>query len=139
MTTELWYLFATAVLLAVLWIPYVIGLGSSMGPLQSDEYRTLRDTQSVPYWVKRANRAHVNLVEQFGAFAALIVIAHLAKVSTSLTVFAAAAYFWLRLAHALVFLAGWGFLMIRTVIFSLSFLSILVLAWEIATKAGAPN
>lgn len=136
MTTELWYLFWSALLLSVLWIPYVIGLGKSKGPLQPEEYVKLRETDDLPYWVKRANRAHINLVEQFGAFAAFVVIAHLAKVSTSLTVLAAAVFFWARLAHAIVFLFGLSFLMIRTVIFTVSFLALLVFAWEIVTKAG---
>ena len=135
MTTELWYLYLTSVLVAVLWIPQVVGQVLSKGFLTPDDYRKLRDIDTMPDWVRRANRAHVNLVEQFGAFAGLIVIAHLAKISTDLTVYAAAVFFWARIAHAIVFISGFAQFMARTVIFTVAWLALLVLAWEILSRA----
>ena len=79
MTTELWYLFLTTILLTILWIPYIVGSVQTAGPLTPEEYRTGRNVEFPP-WVRRANRAHINLVEQFGAFAGLVVIAHLTGV-----------------------------------------------------------
>ena len=79
MTTELWYLFLTSVLLTVLWIPYIIGSVQTAGPLTPEEYRVGRHVE-FPHWVRRADRAHINLVEQFGAFAGLVVVAHLTGV-----------------------------------------------------------
>ena len=75
MTTELWYLFLTSVLLTVLWIPHIIGSVQTAGPLTPEEYRIGRHVE-FPHWVRRADRAHINLVEQFGAFAGLVVVAH---------------------------------------------------------------
>ena len=132
MSTELLYLFLTSVLLAVLWIPHIVGQVKEIGPLQAEEYVTLRDSSDAPLWVKRADRAHVNLVEQFGAFAALVVVAHLLEVSTQATVFAAASFFWLRLIHVIVMLAGLSVARVRTVVFTLAFIAMLVIAWEIA-------
>lgn len=136
MTTELWYLFLTSVLLAVLWIPFIAGQATTVGPLSSEDYKNLRDVDTMQDWIRRANRAHVNLVEQFGAFAGLIVVAHLTNVSTTATATAAAVFFWARIAHAAVMIAGIGVIMLRTLVFLVAWLCLAVIAWEILTKAA---
>ena len=135
MTTELWYLFLTSVLLTVLWIPYIIGQVMNNGPLQPEEYVELRDGSNLPAWVRRANRAHVNLVEQFGAFAGVVVVANLMGLSNSTTQIAAMAFFWARVAHAIVMLTGFRHFMFRTVIFTVAFVAILAFAWQIFAAA----
>ena len=138
MTTELWYLFLTSVLLMVLWIPFVIGSVAAFGPLQPEEYRFGRNVEFPP-WVRRANRAHVNLVEQFGAFAGLVVVAHLANIHTAATVWCAIAFFWIRVLHAIVYISGFSRFMTRTVLFTLAFLALAVYAWAIfANSPAAP-
>lgn len=132
MSTELLYLFLTTILLAVMWIPFVIGQVTQIGMLQADEYVSLRDTSGAPDWVRRANRAHVNLVEQFAPFAALVLIAHAAGVSTETTAIAATVFFWARIIHAVVMIAGLSAGRVRTVIFTVAFAALLVIAWEIA-------
>jgi uncharacterized MAPEG superfamily protein len=132
MSTELLYLFLTSILLACLWIPYIAGLVMWKGTLQPEEYVTLRDTAGAPNWVRRANRAHVNLVEQFGAFAGLVVVAHLVGVTSPLTTAAASAFFWLRVVHAIVMIAGIAFVRVRTLVYTLAWLALMVYAWEIA-------
>ena len=97
MTTELWYLFLTSVLLTVLWIPYIIGSVQTAGPLTPEEYRVGRNVD-FPHWVRRADRAHINLVEQFGAFAGLVVMAHLTGVHDAVTVWCVIVFFWARIA-----------------------------------------
>lgn len=136
MTTEIWYLFLTSMLLAVLWIPFIAGQVSAVGVLTSDDYKNLRDVDTMPAWIRRANRAHVNLVEQFGAFAGLVVVAHLTNVSTTATALAAAVFFWSRIAHAVVMITGIGVVMLRTLIFSVAWACLMVIGWEILTKAG---
>lgn len=135
MTTELWYLFLSSVLLAVLWIPNIAGQVMNGGLLTPEDYRKLRNIDDYPDWVRRANRAHINLVEQFGAFAGLILVAHLAGVSNGATQLAAAMFFWARIAHAIVFISGFGQLMARTVIFTIAWLALLVIAWQIVAGA----
>jgi uncharacterized MAPEG superfamily protein len=134
MTTELWYLFLTSVLLTVLWIPYIFGSVKTAGLLTPEEYRIGRHVD-FPFWVKRADRAHVNLVEQFGPFAALVVIAHLLNVHNAVTAWCAAIFFWARIVHAIVYISGFGRFMARTVIFTIAFLALLVYAWEIFVNA----
>jgi len=93
MSTELLYLFPTTILLTIMWIPHVIGQVTSKGTLTADNYRLLRNNSDLPAWGRRADRAHINLVEQFGAFAALVVIAHLLGVANEMTAAAAMTYF----------------------------------------------
>jgi uncharacterized MAPEG superfamily protein len=130
MTTELWYLFLTAILLSALWIPFVYGSVTTAGPLTPEEYRNGRHVD-FPAWVRRADRAHINLVEQFGAFAGLVLVAHLAGVHNAVTVWCAAIFFWARIAHAAIYLSGFGRAMARTVAFTIAFLALVVYAWEI--------
>ena len=132
MSTELVYLFLTTVLLTIMWIPHVIGHVTGKGLLTPDEYRNLRDGSDLPVWAKRADRAHINLVEQYGAFAGLVVIAHLVGVSDGVTAGAAAVYFWARVLHAVVMISGFAQFMARTMIFTVSVVALLVYAWRIA-------
>jgi uncharacterized MAPEG superfamily protein len=134
MTTELWYLFLTTVLLTFLWIPFVVGSVRTAGPLQPEEYRSGRNIE-FPQWVRRANRAHVNLVEQFGAFAGLVVVAHLAGVHNAVTVWCAIVFFWIRVLHAIVYISGFSQFRARTVLFTIAFLALVVYAWEIFANA----
>ena len=136
MTTELTYLFLSAVLLAIAWIPHIIGQIMVSGLLTADDYANLREQSDFPAWVRRANRAHINLVEQFGAFAALVLMAHSLGVTSGTMALAAAVFFWARIAHFIVFIAGIGVLMIRTVIFTVAWLAIMVFAWGLWQGVG---
>ena len=136
MTTELTYLFLTSLFLTLAWIPHIVGQVMVQGLLTPNDYTNLREQSDFPAWVRRANRAHVNLVEQFAAFAALVLMAHVLEVSTATTAMAAAVYFWSRVAHFVVFIAGVTVLMARTVIFSVSWVAILVLAAAVWSGAA---
>lgn len=135
MTTELWYLFLTAALLGVLWIPYIIGQVTTAGLLKPEEYRKLRNVEDAPDWVRRANRAHLNLVEQFGVFAAFVLVAHLAGISDGTTQLCAVIFFWARVAHAVVFIAGISVAMLRTLIFTVAWATLVVYGIKIAAGA----
>jgi uncharacterized MAPEG superfamily protein len=127
MKTELFYLLLTAILTGVLWIPVVIGYVSAGRQLTPETYRTA-PTAPLPDWVNRANRAHLNAVENFAPFAAVVLIAQATSVSTSLTASCAAVYFYARLAHAVVHLAGIGLLLARTVIFTVAWIAFITYA-----------
>lgn len=134
MTTELTYLLLTAMLTGVLWIPVVIGKVLTRGPLLPADYKVDRTTP-LPDWVNRANRAQLNAVENFAPFAAVVVIAHLAKISTSVTVACAAVFFYARLAHAVVHITGFSLFMARTILFTVAWLAFVVYAVELLRKA----
>jgi uncharacterized MAPEG superfamily protein len=130
MTTELYYLLFTAILTGVLWIPVVIGYVLARGPLKPPDYK-VAPTSPLPDWVNRANRAHMNAVETFATFAAVVLIAHVAGVSTAVTENSAAVYFYARAAHAVVHISGFGHLMARTVIFTVSWIAFITFAIEL--------
>lgn len=127
MKTELFYLLLTAILTGLLWIPVVIGYVTSRGPLTPAAYK-VAPTSPLPHWVDRANRAHLNAVESFAPFAAVVLIAQTVGVSTPLTAACAATFFYARLAHALVHVSGIGLFRARTVIFTIAWLAFLVFA-----------
>ena len=130
MKAELQYLFLTAMLTGILWIPVVIGYVSARGTLRPVDYRTA-PTSPLPDWVNRANRAHLNAVESLTPFAVVVIIAQILGISTSVTVTAAMVFFWARLAHAILHLSGIGILMARTVAFTTGWLAFMTFAWEL--------
>jgi len=128
MSIELKYLALTALLTAALWIPYIVCQVTTNGFLSGENYVNPAP-RPVPLWGQRANRAHINAVEAFAPFAALVLIAHVGGKESAMTAFWAMAFFWLRLAHAVVYLAAVPFL--RTLIFTLGFVCVCGLAWSV--------
>jgi uncharacterized MAPEG superfamily protein len=129
MTPDLTYLAYTALLLAALWLPYTAGLLQTTGMPTPDFYRDPA-VPRLPLWVQRANRAHINLVQAFAPFAALVLIAHVTGQSNAMTAMWAMVFFWTRIAHAIIHIAGIPYL--RTVAFAIGFIAVLGLFWEIA-------
>ena len=128
MSTDLKYLAFTAMLTASLWIPYVVSQVATNGPLTQKNY--LDPTQRpLPLWGKRADRTYLNAVENFAPFAALVIVVHLAGKANAMTAFWTMAFFWLRLAHAIVFLLGIPYL--RTLIFTLGYVAVIGIFWEL--------
>ena len=127
MKTELVYLLLTAILTGVLWIPVVIGYAKTRGPLKPEDYRSA-PTAPLPDWVNRANRAHLNAVENLAPFAAVVLIAQAIGFSSALTGICAAVFFYARLAHALFHLSGVTLLMARTVAFTIGWVAFIVFA-----------
>ncbi len=127
MKPELFYLMLTAILTGVLWIPVVIGYVSSGRRLTPDTYK-VASTSQLPAWVDRANRAHVNAVENFAPFAAVVLTAHATGVSSTVTVSCAAIYFYARLAHAVIHISGFGLFFTRTVIFTVAWIAFITFA-----------
>ena len=134
MKTELLYLLLTAILTGVLWIPVVIGYASARGPLTPATYK-VASTSPLPHWVNRANRAHLNAVENIAPFAAVVLIAQAIGYSTALTAICAAVYFYARLAHAVIHISGFGLFMARTVSFTVAWIAFITFAVALLTRA----
>src|SRR5450631_393498 len=128
MTTDLKYLAFTAILTAALWIPYVVAQVATNGFLAPENYVD-PTPRSLPLWGKRADRTYINAVEVFAPFAALVIIAQIAGKADAMTAFWAVAFFWLRLAHAIVYLAAIPY--VRTLIFTLGFVAVAGIFWEL--------
>jgi uncharacterized MAPEG superfamily protein len=122
MPTELTYLAYTSLLTAALWIPYIICQVQTNGFLEPGNYVDPAQ-RPVPMWGQRANRAHLNAVETFAPFAALVLIIHVAGKETSMTAFWTIAYFWLRVLYTIIYFAGWPY--VRTIVFTLGFVAVL--------------
>jgi len=128
MSTELKYLALTALLTASLWIPYIVAQVVTNGFLAAQNYVD-PTPRPVPHWGKRADRTYMNAVETFAPFAALVVLIQLTGKADSMTAFWAMSYFWLRVVHAVVFLAAIPF--IRTIVFVLAYVCIIGLFVEL--------
>lgn len=57
-------------------------------------------------WAGRASRAHHNMLENLVLFAALVLIAVVTNKTNPATLLGAQLFFWGRLAHALIYVAG---------------------------------
>ena len=128
MTTDLKFLAFTAVLTASLWIPYILAQVTTNGPLAPTNYRD-PTPRAVPLWGQRANRTHINAVESFAPFAALVLVAHVAGKADAMTAFWAQFFFWMRLAHAVVYLVGIPYL--RTLVFTAGWVAVVGLFWQV--------
>ncbi len=125
MTPDLRYLVLSALLCLLLWVPYIVALIRTRGN-NPDDYRDPPGPNHSAF-LKRANRAHLNLVENLAIFAVLVLVVHLTDGATEGTALASAAFFWSRVAHAVVFWAGWPY--VRTLVFSIGWIANLYLAY----------
>ena len=128
MTTDLKYLAYTALLTALLWVPYVVCQVQTNGFLKPVNYKdpTIRP---MPLWGQRAHRAYLNSVEVFAPFAALVIVAQLAGKADATTAMWTMAFFWIRVAYALVYWLGAPF--VRTLLFTLGVVCVVGLAWAV--------
>jgi uncharacterized MAPEG superfamily protein len=133
MTTELTYLTLTMMLAASLWIPYIVGVNLHAHP-DGDPFERPAALERFPAWVHRAHRAHLNMIETAMPFAALVLLAHALGISTAVTIGAAAAFFWLRLAHAVGMISGLAKFPLRPAIFVLSWACTLTMGWQILAR-----
>lgn len=120
----------SAFLCLVLWIPYTLAIVQTRGLARTVGYPT-GEYGDLPDWAQRNYRAHMNLVENLAPFAALVLLAHLAGQASGATAFGAALFYWARLAHAIVHIAGipWA----RTIAFAIAWIGNLIIFWEVVT------
>jgi len=104
MTPELMYLIWSAALTLVLVVIAVTGATLEVGlPKLAGNREGLPE---MPGWAGRAARAHRNMLESLVLFAVLAIVAKLAGVSNSTTILGAQLFFWGRVAHAIIYIAG---------------------------------
>lgn len=120
----------SAFLCLVLWIPYILATIQTRGLARAVGYPT-GEYGDLPDWAQRNQRAHMNLVENLAPFAALVLLAHLSGQASAATAFGAALFYWARLAHAIVHIAGipWA----RTIAFAIAWIGNLIIFWEVVT------
>jgi len=128
MSPELKYLALTAMLTGSLWIPYIVAQVAANGFLRPENYVD-PTPRKVPLWGKRADRVYMNAVETFAPFAALVIAIQLTGKADPMTGFWAASFFWLRVAHAVVYLAAIPY--VRTIVFVLGYVCVIGLFVEL--------
>ena len=104
MSTDLVMLAWSAALCVVLFLPYVIARSMVWG--LADPVGYPKNPPPLPDWAERARRAHMNMVENLAPFAALVLVAQASGRVSTATAMGATLFFWSRLAHAIVFIAG---------------------------------
>jgi uncharacterized MAPEG superfamily protein len=104
MTPELMYLVWSAALTLVLAVIAVSGATLEVGlPKLAGNREGMGE---MPGWAGRAARAHRNMLENLVLFAILVFAARIANVSTAMTLLGAQLFFFGRLAHAIIYIAG---------------------------------
>ena len=131
MDTAYLYLALSGVLTILMWTPYIVARLFVWGPLTfltNYPENFPREEPTPPLWAERAKRAHLNMVETMPAFIAVIVSAdYLIGDSAGLYIGALAkAFFFARVAHAIVYTLGIPAL--RTPIYLVSWACILLIA-----------
>ena len=122
--TQLTYLAWSSLLCIVLWLPYVFERIQNQGLKPVLNYPENPPAPAV--WAQRAQRAHLNLVENLPAFAALVIIAHLIGVDAG---GGAALFFWARVVQAIVHILGISY--VRTLAFAASWIGMLTIFFSV--------
>src|SRR5208283_5724762 len=105
--TALQWLAVTALLTALLPLPYVLGRIGAIGFKGAMANPTPELAAAEPLWVRRGKAAHYNAVENLVVFATLVLIAqHMNLAGNPTVTLAAAIYFFARLAHYIVYCLG---------------------------------
>jgi uncharacterized MAPEG superfamily protein len=127
MTPELYYLVWSAALTLVLAAIAVAG-----AQLQVGLPRLAGNRESMPEitgWGGRAQRAHRNMLENLVLFAILVLTAKAVGVRNDVTLLGAQLFFWGRLAHAAIYIAGipWA----RTLAWVVSVVGLILIFWQL--------
>ena len=121
MTPELFYLVWSAALTLLL---AVIGVGGAT--LQVGLPTLAGNREGLPEmtgWAGRAQRAHRNMLESVVLFAILVLAAKAVGISNAMT------FFWARVAHAVLYIAGipWA----RTAAWGVSIVGLALIFWQL--------
>jgi len=127
MTPELWYLLWSVALTFILAVIAVSGATLKVGlPTLAGNREGLPEMVG---WAGRAQRAHRNMLENLVLFAILVLTAKAAGVSNATTLLGAQLFFWGRIAHAIIYIAGipWA----RTVAWTVSIIGLILIFWQL--------
>lgn len=130
MKTELLYLTWVTALTGLLWVPYILDRISVWGLSEAVGYPANPKPQTA--WAVRLMKAHANAVENLVVFAALVLAAHAAGISNSVTAGACVVYFWSRLVHVIAF--SFAVPWVRTLAFAVGFFAQATLAWQLLAR-----
>lgn len=131
MRIELTVLIWLMLLAASMWIPYIVGVNTD--PVKRDAFTRPGDNSVLRPWVQRANRAHLNLLEQAVPFAVLTLLADRAMAFSALTAWTSIAFLILRLVHAVGMISGVARMPLRPLIFTGGWICCLLMGFAALT------
>ena len=123
LTYVLWAVVLTVVQVVV---AAVLALGQVGLPTLAGNRESIGE---LPGMEGRAVRAHRNMLENLVLFVALALVAHLANRVTPTALLGAQLFFWGRVAHAIIYLAGIPWL--RTAAFAVSVVGLVMIASQL--------
>jgi uncharacterized MAPEG superfamily protein len=127
MKTEITLLVQVTALTGALWIPYVLnrvvvrGIGDTMGYPKAPK--------ALAPWAERLRAAHANAVENLVVFAALVLAAQVAGISTPVTLLACNLYLWSRVVHVIAYTLAIPW--VRTLAFVGGFVAQMMFVWQL--------
>ena len=130
MSVDLKMLVWSAVLCVVLIFPYVLCRILVWGLVPTVGYPT--NPPALPLWAQRAQRAHLNLVENLAPFAVLVLVAQLSGAANAATAMGATVFFWARVVQAVVHIFGIPWL--RTLAFFASIFGMVTILIQILAR-----
>jgi len=129
MTTDLWMLVWTALLALALPFIYLAGLTQAPGGAAWGLGNRAEPLAGIPAWAARAQRAHLNLLQNLAPFAILVLVAQVSGKANATTALGATIFFWARVAHAAVYIAGIRYL--RTLVFAVAMLGAVLILGQL--------
>lgn len=123
MTSELMYLVWSVALTFIIMLIAVLGALAEVGLPKLAGNR--EDMLRLGGWAGRATRAHLNMLESLVLFAILVLVAQAANIHNGSTLLGAALFFWGRVAHAIIYIAGIPWL--RTLAWAVSVVGLIML------------
>lgn len=127
MSPDLKYLVWSAVLCLVQAVIAVVGAMQVVGLPKLAGNRD--DMPAIEGWPGRARRAHQNMLENLVLFAILVLVAHVTQRANATTALGAMIFFWARLAHGVVYLAGVSY--VRTALWGLSVIGLAIIFFQL--------
>lgn len=132
MNTDMRLLVYTALLSIVMWLPYILaaikvyGLKRMAGAYPTPSYTSL------PQWAQRLHRAHMNLAENIGPFAVLVIVAQMTGAANAMTAIGAQLFFYGRIAQIIGHTAGipWA----RTGAFFVGWIGLIIILVQILVQ-----
>lgn len=123
MPTELMYLVWSVALTFIIMLIAVMGATAEVGLPKLAGNRD--DVPRMGGWAGRATRAHLNMLESLVLFAILVLVAQAANIHNGSTLLGAQLFFWGRVAHAVIYIAGIPWL--RTLAWAVSVAGLIML------------
>jgi len=131
LSIELQYLAWVTILTLLLRIPWMVNKVTVRGLDTATGYPL--DSAPLDPWAQRLWIAHEDALGNLVVFAVLILILHVVGASSAWTQGAAAAYFWARVVHCIVY--AFAIPRVKTIAFLFGFGAQLVLAWHLVVLA----